>query len=423
MIYEFYKLITSNPLDENYAKLESEIYREFLMTHPSIENIIISYSIYEDEKNIKNDNPIEDEKTKLLIKEATSLVEQVETTEKSKDFKNAYDAIKLLPDCDVRNELSSRLQKVSEKNESRYFELQNIIIKDINDKKGINKDVLEEFDDRYRYLSKEKCEEAKDNYSKIIEYYNNAVQDEYQQSLEKEDFKKHSLSDKVRELMGSVVTFVAGTKVAKKIKNKRLNKLQEKLDNEENDNKKTRIENKINNIKDSILDNDIVTGVRLFKARNKLAKQKFKLYHDSDSKNFVTSETGKALYKTKATDLIGKKLSKGLSKITSDEELKNDRKRVINVLDQYLELTASGTFDEDSQAFDFLEETKDVLTESEYNGYLNELLMISNYRYDNDGIPYHINNDETYEVDNIIKFYDSEDYNNALNKPLYIKGK
>ena len=44
MVYEYYKLISENPLEDEYASLESELYREFLMRHPAIENIIVSYS-------------------------------------------------------------------------------------------------------------------------------------------------------------------------------------------------------------------------------------------------------------------------------------------------------------------------------------------------------------------------------------------
>lgn len=49
-IYEYYKLITSNPLEEPYSKIEKDIYLEYILENPELEKIIISYSELENEK-------------------------------------------------------------------------------------------------------------------------------------------------------------------------------------------------------------------------------------------------------------------------------------------------------------------------------------------------------------------------------------
>ena len=366
------------------------------------------------------------------IDKARKLVELAEKTQKAKDFYNAKNAVNNLNDGKEKEKLNKRIDSLEEQNKNIFSSLMDHLKQNITDEKLIKKEEIEELSDRYQYLSEAYLnqpisddETIKDDYDRIVTIYNNQVQNEYQESLDEEEFKKYSLQEKFVELFGSVVNFISGTKVVKNFNKKRLERLNKKLAEAETDEEKEKYENKIKKTNKSISDNDVVSGVKLFIARNKLAKKKFKLYKgnvkDSD---FVTTEDNERVYENKATNNISKSLSKGLSRKLKDESIFEDRNRVITILDQYLELIASGTYDK-VYVDEFIEvlrkvAAKKAITENEFHGYLEELKIICNYRAYNEYIPYHLDTDE---VDDVIKFYDSDEYKTAKTKPRYIKRK
>ena len=366
------------------------------------------------------------------IDKARKLVELAEKTQKAKDFYNAKNAVNNLNDGKEKEKLNKRIDSLEEQNKNIFSSLIDHLKQNITDEKLIKKEEIEELSDRYQYLSEAYLnqpisddETIKDDYDRIVTIYNNQVQNEYQESLDEEEFKKYSLQEKFVELFGSVVNFISGTKVVKNFNKKRLERLNKKLAEAETDEEKEKYENKIKKTNKSISDNDVVSGVKLFIARNKLAKKKFKLYKgnvkDSD---FVTTEDNERVYENKATNNISKSLSKGLSRKLKDESIFEDRNRVITILDQYLELIASGTYDKE-YVDEFIEvlrkvAAKKAITENEFHGYLEELKIICNYRAYNEYIPYHLDTDE---VDDVIKFYDSDEYKTAKTKPRYIKRK
>ena len=359
------------------------------------------------------------------IDKARKLVELAEKTQKSKDFYNAKDIVNNLNDGKEKEELNKRIDALEEKNKNIFSSLIDKLKQNITDEKPIKKEEIEELSDRYQYLPEAYEQSIKDTYDRIVTIYNNQVQNEYQESLDEKEFKKYSLQEKFVELFGSVVNFVSGTKVAKNFNKKKLERLNKKLTEAKTDEEKEKYENKIKKINKSISDNDVVSGVKLFIARNKLAKKKVKLYKgnvkDSD---FVTAEDNEIVYENEVTNNISKLLSKGLSRKLKDESIFEDRNRVITILDQYLELIASGTYDKE-YVDEFIEvlrkvAAKQAITENEFHGYLEELKIICNYRAYNEYIPYHLDTDE---VDDVIKFYDSDEYKKAVREPRYIKRK
>lgn len=366
------------------------------------------------------------------IDKARKLVELAEKTQKAKDFYNAKNTVNNLNDGKEKEKLNKRIDSLEEQNKNIFSSLIDHLKQNITDEKLIRKEEIKELSDRYQYLPEAYLnqpisddETIKDDYDRIVTIYNNQVQNEYQESLDEEEFKKYSLQEKFVELFGSVVNFISGTKVVKNFNKKRLERLNKKLAEAETDEEKEKYENKIKKTNKSISDNDVVSGVKLFIARNKLAKKKFKLYKgnvkDSD---FVTTEDNERVYENKATNNISKSLSKGLSRKLKDESIFEDRNRVITILDQYLELIASGTYDKE-YVDEFIEvlrkvAAKKAITENEFHGYLEELKIICNYRAYNEYIPYHLDTDE---VDDVIKFYDSDEYKTAKTKPRYIKRK
>lgn len=272
----------------------------------------------------------------------------------------------------------------------------------------ISSDDIYELYNSYNNLSKEASSKYKEDYDRIIILYNNQKQEDYQKHLEKNDIKKYTFAEKVTEFLGRPYQLVVS------VKKNILKKLKKKIEKAPNEKRLFELQRKAEKLKRDISSSDVVSSVKLFKARNDLADMKLKLYK------------GEQLDYSRVTKAISKELNKGLSKKKDDLDILNDKSRAITVMDQYLELVASGSFDinEVNEAYDYLEKIGPLLTDSEFNGYLEELNIIYDYRNLNK-IPYHINQiGNKTEVDDIIRYYDSDEYSKLLNKDVsYIKGK
>lgn len=282
------------------------------------------------------------------------------------------------------------------------------LIYKLKTEKTISSDDIYKLYNSYNNLSKEASSKYKEDYDRIIILYNNQKQEDYQKHLEKNDFKKYTFAEKVTEFLGKPYQLVVS------VKKNILKKLKKKIEKAPNEKRLFELQRKAEKLKRDISSSDVVSSVKLFKARNDLADMKLKLYK------------GEQLDYSRVTKAISKELNKGLSKKKDDLDILNDKSRAITVMDQYLELVASGSFDIDevNEAYDYLEKIGPLLTDSEFNGYLEELNIIYDYRNLNK-IPYHINQiGNKTEVDDIIRYYDSDEYSKLLNKDVsYIKGK
>lgn len=272
----------------------------------------------------------------------------------------------------------------------------------------ISSDDIYKLYNSYNNLSKEASSKYKEDYDRIIILYNNQKQEDYQKHLEKNDIKKYTFAEKVTEFLGRPYQLVVS------VKKNILKKLKKKIEKAPNEKRLFELQRKEEKLKRDISSSDVISSVKLFNARNDLADMKLKLYK------------GEQLDYSRVTKAISKELNKGLSKKKDDLDILNDKSRAITVMDQYLELVASGSFDinEVNEAYDYLEKIGPLLTDSEFNGYLEELNIIYDYRNLNK-IPYHINQiGNKTEVDDIIRYYDSDEYSKLLNKDVsYIKGK
>lgn len=282
------------------------------------------------------------------------------------------------------------------------------LIYKLKTEKTISSDDIYKLYNSYNNLSKGASSKYKEDYDRIIILYNNQKQEDYQKHLEKNDFKKYTFAEKVTEFLGKPYQLVVS------VKKNILKKLKKKIEKAPNEKRLFELQRKAEKLKRDISSSDVVSSVKLFKARNDLADMKLKLYK------------GEQLDYSRVTKAISKELNKGLSKKKDDLDILNDKSRAITVMDQYLELVASGSFDIDevNEAYDYLEKIGPLLTDSEFNGYLEELNIIYDYRNLNK-IPYHINQiGNKTEVDDIIRYYDSDEYSKLLNKDVsYIKGK
>ena len=306
---------------------------------------------------------------------------------------------------EVKPEKIKPIDEVVSKTEDDNFK--DLIYK-LKTEETISSDDIYKLYNSYNNLSKEASSKYKEDYDRIIILYNNQKQEDYQKHLEKNDIKKYTFAEKVTEFLGRPYQLVVS------VKKNILKKLKKKIEKAPNEKKLFELQRKEEKLKRDISSSDVVSSVKLFKARNDLADMKLKLYK------------GEQLDYSRVTKAISKELNKGLSKKKDDLDILNDKSRAITVMDQYLELVASGSFDIDevNEAYDYLEKIGPLLTDSEFNGYLEELNIIYDYRNLNK-IPYHINQiGNKTEVDDIIRYYDSDEYSKLLNKDVsYIKGK
>lgn len=306
---------------------------------------------------------------------------------------------------EVKPEKIKPIDEVVSKTEDDNFK--DLIYK-LKTEETISSDDIYKLYNSYNNLSKEASSKYKEDYDRIIILYNNQKQEDYQKHLEKNDIKKYTFAEKVTEFLGRPYQLVVS------VKKNILKKLKKKIEKAPNEKRLFELQRKEEKLKRDISSSDVISSVKLFNARNDLADMKLKLYK------------GEQLDYSRVTKAISKELNKGLSKKKDDLDILNDKSRAITVMDQYLELVASGSFDinEVNEAYDYLEKIGPLLTDSEFNGYLEELNIIYDYRNLNK-IPYHINQiGNKTEVDDIIRYYDSDEYSKLLNKDVsYIKGK
>lgn len=383
-----------------------------------------------DDEEAKNDLQAEAAEINELISghndydKEEKLVSKAEQTEKFADYARAYNACKELhEDDDKKLEFAARLDSLQKLNNDKFIKLKRILLDKIVSEEPIEQSEIIELSDRYQYISKDIFEKFKKDYEEIINVYNNQVQNEYQEELEKNDFEHYSFIEKFREFASKPIIWVSKTKIASKINKKIINRIREKSDSYSKFTKKiaSRLENKIEN---SVKDGDVINSYKLFKSRNDLAKIKPKLYKGEE----LTRKQNKKY--VKASNRIEKELKKGLDKLSNNEDILNDNSRVITILDQYVDLIAMGTYNEENveKALYYLDSVKDVLTEGEYNAYYEQILMINNYRHNNEEKPYEYSKtdeegNKSYEVEEILKYYDSDAYKVLHHPQQYIKRK
>lgn len=491
-IYKYYKLITEKELSDEYnpmintslKEFESDIYRQFLMANPRIENIIISYSILEDEKNnnlppkenieeilhyieiAKNrdlteserkdalgiafdlTNKLEDgEQKEGLLAEleeirkeielladpnydtAKELVEKAEETEKSEDFTKA---LKFLEKLQVpnRGEFAARLDVLRKKAEERFVKLLEEIKYDINTNGILVNEKFLELEDKYKYVSKEITANYAQDFSDIIIFNNNLKQEEVKENYQP---KKAGLLASI----GQAATFVKGSKIATKVSVKLLNKVREKVNSTENSALKEKFEKLASKVESNLVKNTIVGGLKLFVSEKKLEKLKTKLYDYAEYSKLSDRKQKRLLKKQeKACRNIEKQLVKGLNSKTKIQPV--TKEIATSMIDQYLYLIATSPSTDDEGNFDlskhiealyqYLEENKELFTENEYKAIVSQTELINDYRVSTNGEIYQITSgyDEqgevTTELDDVVKYYDSDECKLSFREaPVYIK--
>lgn len=388
----------TNNLDSYGCKIVNTLYN-LIFYHNLNMNMVndVIYDDLKDEKDITEDEitPVEAEPVK--VKPENVIVKPVEV-----------EPIKAEPEDIIVKPVEVEPVEGKQKTDLNEDNFKDLIYK-LKTAKTISSDDIYKLYSSYNSLSKELSDYYEEDYNKVVGLYNSQQQNKYQNRLDKNDFKKYSFTEKVTEFFGKPYQLIVTMKKSK------LKRLAKKLDQEDiTSEEKLDVRDEIEKINNEISASDIISSVKLFNAKNKLSDMKLKLYK------------GEQLDYSKVTNTISKVLGKGLSKKKNDLDILNNKSRAITVMDQYVELVASGSFSKEDidAAYDYLEKIGSLLTNSEYNGYLEELNLIYYYRSLNK-IPYHLNQiGNKTEVDDLIKYYDSEEYSKLLNKNAsYIKGK
>ena len=445
MVYEYYKLISENPLEDEYASLESELYREFLMCHPAIENIIVSYSALEDENGITNADPSDDRKDdpadKEKIEEAKKAVEKVEKSIAENNFNpaefvDAYNKVTALKDGKEKEELLKRLDAITNKLadclNDHLKDLEKIDIKTIDDVDKIESGKINSVVSLFDFLVKYARNFDKISFGQRVEAavnkYNMQQQNTYKLTKEEGPVKQFGFWAKMRQLK----PFVTARK------NHRLNIYKEALVKSSNKQEKQAAIEGIKQI-------DIVNGVRLFMARNKLNKLKCKLHTNGVS---GLNDEEKVIY-DKSTNTISARILNELEK--SMEETAEDKIRVKTVIGQLLEVLSicpevvevTNIFgkvkkvynqtDIFNNSFKYIRSAyrNGSLNEQEYKAYLDEINNIALYRNSVDDyyeVPsvYDDGNEIYSELDNETKMYYEEpvkyaDKNNIETDISYVR--
>lgn len=391
------KKLTNN-LDSYGCKIVNTLYN-LIFYHNLNMNMVndVIYDDLKDEKDITEDEitPVEAEPVK--VKPENVIVKPVEV-----------EPIKAEPEDIIVKPVEVEPVEGKQKTDLNEDNFKDLIYK-LKTAKTISSDDIYKLYNSYNTLSKELSDYYEEDYNRVVGLYNSQQQNKYQNRLDKNDFKKYSFTEKVTEFFGKPYQLIVTMKKSK------LKRLAKKLDQEDiTSEEKLDVRDEIEKINNEISASDVISSVKLFNAKNKLSDMKLKLYK------------GEQLDYSKVTNTISKVLGKGLSKKKDDLDILNNKSRAITVMDQYVELVASGSFSKEDidAAYAYLEKIGSLLTNSEYNGYLEELNLIYCYRSLNK-IPYHLNQiGNKTEVDDLIKYYDSEEYSKLLNKNAsYIKGK
>ena len=424
MVYEYYKLISENPLEDEYDSLESELYREFLMRHPAIENIIVSYSALEDENGITNADPSDDRKDdpadKEKIEEAKKAVEKVEKSIAENNFDpaefvDAYNKVNALKDGKTKEELLKRLDAITKRLadclDVHLKDIEKAVINNISDVDKIEyrkiNSVVSLFDFLVKYARNFDEITFGQRVETVVNKYNMQQQNTYKLTKEEGPVKQFGFWAKMRQLRPFLISR----------KDYRLKVYKKALVNSNSaEEKKEAIE--------GIKQIDVVNGVRLFMARNKLNKLKEKLRVSGTSS--LDEEEQKEY--DKAVNTISARIINELE--CSMEETAGDKIRVKTVIGQLLEVLSicpdkievSNVFGKVQEVYnrdDIFDKTykyirkayrKGSLTEQEYKAYRDEINNIALYRSNVDDyyeVPsVSVNGEEEYsELDNETKKY------------------
>lgn len=402
--------------DKKLIQLTSNLqgYNKYIIT--TCYNLIVSNNINLSKEKNKIPLPPRDDNEELeTVKKA---IEKVEKHFDKDDFIDAYEKVNALKDSKEKEDLLKRLSNITDKLVERLdselkklekIEINSVSDIDLLDREKINT-ILNLFDFLNNYAIKFNGTAFGERMESVVNKFNMQQQNKYKLTKENGPVKKFGFWAKMRQLRPFVTSR----------KNHKLNVYKKALVNSTNEEEKR---DAIEGIKQV----DVVNGVRLFMARNKLNKLKEKL-RVSGIGSLDKKEQKRY---DKSVNTISARIISELKKSMGDSA--NDKIRVKTVIGQLLEvLSICPKKIEVANVFGIVKETlekKDIfkdtlkyvrnaytngsLNEQEYKAYIDEINNIALYRNNIDDyyeVPsVSIDGEEEYsELDNETKKYYEE---------------
>lgn len=403
--------------DKKLIQLTSNLqgYNKYIIT--TCYNLIVSNNVnLSKEKNKiplppRGDNPVVDEE----LETAKKAIEKVEKHFDKDDFIDAYEKVNALKDSKEKEDLLKRLSNITDKLVKRLdselkklekIEINSVSDIDLFDREKLNT-ILNLFDFLNNYAIEFNGTAFGERMESVVNKFNMQQQNKYKLTKEDGPIKKFGFWAKMRQLR----PFITSRKdhILKVYKKALVNSTSA-------EEKKEAIE--------GIKQIDVVNGVRLFRARNKLNKLKEKL-RVSGTDSLDEKEQKKY---DKSVNTISARIISELKKSMGDSA--NDKIRVKTVIGQLLEvLSICPKKIEVANVFGIVKETlekKDIfkdtlkyvrnaytngsLNEQEYKAYVDEINNIALYRNNVDDyyeVPsVSVNGEEEYsELDNETKKY------------------
>lgn len=342
--------------------------------------------------DIQNDLQKEAAEVDALIKEkekyaeVEKLVDEAEKLRTKKSITIAEEEVEKLPECEEKKKLLAKLKATKllmlddfkmalEKLNSKIEFTKELSYDEVTNARNLFNELVDVED-----ITGEKLSSFANDLTEITNIYNCQAQDRLKLEIAEEEPKKVKLSDRIAEFGSSLVKGILGTKLAKRIRKESLRRAIENG----NDEKAKKIKNKIK-------ENDIINGVRLFAARNKLASLKPALYKGEIlgvNTDGLNNKERRKLAKNqesyfRAINNIDALLNNKLTDLISDEDIINDSERVLVVISQFLkQLSVSDNIEKDYEDFEeFLNRAvvAGSIDNNQFRSYLDEAMSIKYY--------------------------------------------
>lgn len=303
---------------------------------------------------------------------------------KADDVLDTEDFVNKLENSKNQDKLLKRLSIIKRNIQKRFTDLLGKLEKNIMNNKSNSYENVDKLAFMFNELVDTSAFDKNDygnRVSVVIREYNVTAQDEYKKTLSSntDSEKAYTKGEIILEGFSTLFTKISRSKLARKLRQKLLDKAIEKDDKEKIEKYTTKIHN-----------NDIVNSFKLFTSVNKLNKLKPVLFKDGLSK---LSKKMKRRYYT-AKDNICYELNNGLIDLTEDENVLKNKERTKTIADQLMnQLSVSDDFEADAKNLNgFLNEAKEKggISNPNYDAYIDE---IKNMKFYNEK-----NEDSIYEV-------------------------
>lgn len=302
---------------------------------------------------------------------------------------------------------------------TRFLELCNYV------KLHLTQENMEDLNGEYQALQ-ESCEACDVCYKSLVNMYNSLVENKSKKLVIKNTLDCYSKGRIFVEFLRKPFVVIKNSEYSEKRVHKKIEKIVDNaLKYPKTSNEYIEKMEKAKVLESKIIKKYIIRGVKLFKAKNKLAKMKLKLYGNN---NEFSSKSFERRF-NKQTKKISKQLAPKLDKLTT-RVLNNDSEECIClILNQYLDLISNCHMDDLAEFytkyFNYLYSIEEKIGRDYFDAYKMAGIMVHEYRVEYK-LPYELIKFNTLtseiynEVEDIVDFYQFET-DNEDKQVLYVK--